>query len=294
MSQNSNSDISSSRKEPHTITYEQSPDGRDHALSSSEWNELDHTAREGFTINDQIDMKRMGKKQEFRRNFRFMTTVGFTCCVMGTWEILLTCNTQALMAGGSAGLFWSVCWAYAGQTFVVLSLAEMASMAPTAGGQYHWVSEFAPRKHQRLLSYLSGWLSTISWQSIVALDCFLVGTLVQSLVAINDTSYMATKWQSTLLIIAGAMGIACFNIFGAKHLPLAEGIFVTGHFFCFFPVIIILLVMAPKRSAREVFLEFSDNGAGWPNVGWSTLIGQVSAIFAVLGSDSVARMYSCP
>lgn len=52
---------------------------------------------------------------------------------MGTWEILLTSNTPALLAGGSAGLFWSVCWAYAGQAFVVLSLAEMASMAPTAG-----------------------------------------------------------------------------------------------------------------------------------------------------------------
>jgi hypothetical protein len=28
--------------------------------------------------------------------------------------------------------------------------------APTAGGQYHWVSEFAPRRHQKPLSYLSG------------------------------------------------------------------------------------------------------------------------------------------
>lgn len=234
-------------------------------------------------------MKRMGKKQEFRRNFRFLTTVGFTCCVMGTWEILLSSNTQALTAGGSAGLFWSVCWAYVGQTFVVLSLAELASMAPTAGGQYHWVSEFAPRKHQRLLSYLSGWLSTISWQSIVALDCYLVGIVVQGLISINHDTYIPERWQSTLLIVAGAIGITLFNIFGAKHLPLAEGIFVTGHFFCFFPVIIILLVLAPKRSTREVFLEFSDNGAGWPNVGWSTLVGQVSAVFAVLGSDSVAR-----
>ncbi|KAI9866914.1 MAG: hypothetical protein M1823_009143, partial [Watsoniomyces obsoletus] len=74
---------------------------------------------------------------------------------MGTWEILMTSNTQALLAGGSAGLFWSLCWSYTGQTFIVLSLAEMASMAPTAGGQYHWVSEFAPEKYQKILSYLS-------------------------------------------------------------------------------------------------------------------------------------------
>lgn len=290
MSQNSSTDLSS-RKDAHTITYEQEHDEPDRALSSSEWNELDQAAKKGFTINDQLDMKRMGKKQEFRRNFRFLTTVGFTCCVMGTWEILLSANTQGLSAGGSAGLFWSVCWAYVGQTFVVLSLAELASMAPTAGGQYHWVSEFAPRNHQRLLSYLSGWLSTVSWQSIVALDCYIVGALVQSLISINDITYIPTRWQCTLLIIAWAFSIAVFNIFGAKHLPLAEGIFVTGHFFCFFPIIIILLVLAPKRSTKEVFLEFSDHGGGWPNIGLSTMVGQVSAVFAVLGSDSVARKF---
>jgi amino acid transporter len=40
--------------------------------------------------------------------------------------------------------------------FVIASMAEMASMAPTSGGQYHWVSEFAPREHQRFLSYVVG------------------------------------------------------------------------------------------------------------------------------------------
>jgi len=124
--------------------------------NTTSWEDLDHVAKEGFTMHDQRDMQRMGKKQEFRRNFRFLTTVGFTCCVMGTWEILMTSNTQALVAGGSAGLFWSLVWSYSGQTFIVLSLAEMSSMAPTAGGQYHWVSEFAPEQYQRILSYLSG------------------------------------------------------------------------------------------------------------------------------------------
>lgn len=35
-------------------------------------------------------------------------------------------------------------------------MAEMASMAPTTGGQYHWVSEFAPEKSQAFLSYVVG------------------------------------------------------------------------------------------------------------------------------------------
>ena len=46
-------------------------------------------------------------------------------------------------------------------TAAIASMAEMASMAPTTGGQYHWVSEFAPKSAQRELSYLVGWLCVL-------------------------------------------------------------------------------------------------------------------------------------
>ena len=138
----------------------------------------------------------------------------------------------------------------------------------------------------------------------MALNCWLVGVIIQSLIVINDESYTPTRWQATLFIFAAALGIGAFNVFGIKHLPLAEGIFVTAHFGAFFPVIIAILVLAPKASPREVFLTFSDNGAGWPSVGWATMVGQLSSMFCVLGesdllqqdgtdclgSDSVAHM----
>ncbi|KAK4982738.1 hypothetical protein LTR50_007606 [Elasticomyces elasticus] len=199
-------------------------------------------------------------------------------------------NSQGLTAGGLAGLFWSLCWAYLGQFFVVMSLAEMASMAPTAGGQYHWVSEFAPRSMQKILSYCSGWLSTISWQSIIAIDSSIVGLIIQSLIVINDDSYVPQKWQGTLFIWASVLGIAAFNVFAAKHLPLAEGIFASFHVFAFVPVIVTLWVLSPKTTAAQVFTHFSDNGAGWSNTGLTVMVGQVSTMFVVLGSDSVAHM----
>jgi choline transport protein len=85
-------------------------------------------------------------------------------------------------------------------TLVVLSLAEMASMAPTSGGQYHWVSEFAPPEYQKLLSYFTGWMSAMSWQAGAASGPFLVGTMIQSLVYVNKESYEATNWQGTMMV----------------------------------------------------------------------------------------------
>ncbi|KAJ3493496.1 hypothetical protein NLG97_g4701 [Lecanicillium saksenae] len=51
-----------------------------------------------------------------------------------------------------------------------------------------------------------------------------------------------------------------------------------------------MLVLAPKQSAADVFTGFTDNGAGWPSISLTVMVGQVSTMFVVLGSDSVAHM----
>jgi len=72
---------------------------------------------------------------------------------MSTWEALLGATDIALALGNGdpSSLLYTYLVAYAGFVLTVASLAEMASMAPTSGGQYHWVSEFAPRNLQKQL-----------------------------------------------------------------------------------------------------------------------------------------------
>jgi hypothetical protein len=48
----------------HTTASESPEAGT--VLSSNEWADLSEVAKIGFTVNDQRDMQRMGKKQEFR------------------------------------------------------------------------------------------------------------------------------------------------------------------------------------------------------------------------------------
>src|SRR4051794_9536905 len=61
-----------------------------------------------------------------------------------------------MINGGTAGLIWGYLIVWIGYMLVFATIAEMASMAPTSGGQYHWVSEFAPRSSQKFVSYLVG------------------------------------------------------------------------------------------------------------------------------------------
>jgi choline transport protein len=96
----------------------------------------------------------------------------------------------------------------------------MASMSPTAGGQYHWVSEFAPPRYQKVLSYYSGWLTAIGWQVYLASVCYLVGTLIQGMIVLNNPDYVFERWHGTLLTIAIVLFTITFNTALANRLPI--------------------------------------------------------------------------
>ncbi len=117
-----------------------------------------HLASAKSTPGDDAAMRRMGKEQQLIRSFRVFSVTSFTAIATAAWELGLFLITPGLQNGGRTGLLWSTVWGFVGFGPVYLSMAEMASMAPIAGAQYHWVSEFAPEKYQRILSYITGYV----------------------------------------------------------------------------------------------------------------------------------------
>ncbi|PGH15112.1 hypothetical protein AJ79_02638 [Helicocarpus griseus UAMH5409] len=244
------------------------------------------------THQDQTDMARLGKDQQFKaiqRNFRFLSTLGFTCTLMATWESILLTSTLGLSNGGFAGMVYIYIGSFVGFFASVASMAEMASIAPTSGGQYHWTSEFAGKRYQKFLSYATGWLSVLGWQAAFASVCFLCGTLIQGLITLNQPGYSAARWHGTLLTAAIALLTTFVNTYMANHLPSLEGLILILHIFGFFATIIPLWVMAERTPTVDVFTQFT-NKAGWPSMGLACLVGQISPIFSFLGPDAATHI----
>jgi hypothetical protein len=63
------------------------------------------------------------------------------------------------------------------------------------------VSEFAAPKYQKILSYTTGWLCAVGWQVFLASVAFMVGGIIQGLIALNDDTYSFQAWHVTLLTI---------------------------------------------------------------------------------------------
>jgi hypothetical protein len=119
-----------------------------------------------------------------------------------------------------------------------------------------------------------------------------VGIVSQGIIIINEPSYEPQRWHGTLFVYAVTILTATLNIWAARYLPRLEIMFVACHVLLFFPVLITLLVMAPrKQSPIDVFLHFTDNGGGWPTHALDVMVGQVAASFILLGEYIRQREY---
>lgn len=134
-----------------------------------------------------------------------------------------------------------------------------------------------------------GWISTLGWQTGLASIAFIVGTVIQGLIVLNNPSYVYERWHGTLLVMAIISFSVIFNTFLAHRLPMVEGIVLIVHLLGFFAILVPLWVLAPRGNAKEVFTTFTNLG-GWPTTGTSVMVGMLSSVYALLGVDSAVHM----
>ncbi|KAL9000493.1 MAG: hypothetical protein Q9169_000786 [Polycauliona sp. 2 TL-2023] len=241
------------------------------------------------TVQDKKDMEVLGRHQVLRRNFRFLSMLGFGSTLICTWEILLAVIGFVATNGGTGMLFWGYLVVLAGAWCTYASLSEMASMAPTAGGQYHWVSEFAPPQYQKFMSYIVGWICMTGWQAGLLSVGFLTGTIIQGLIIMNNATYTAERWHGTLLVWAITSFCVIFNTYLAKRLPAIEGVILTIHVMGLFAIIVPLWILSPRATSQDALLTFT-NGGGWPSTGLSSMIGILTPMGSLLGFDCCVHM----
>lgn len=109
------------------------------AFEANELDETVHRDADGFSTGndvDAMDMLRMGRAQELRRNFNALSVLGLATTTMSTWVAMMMTSLFSLINGGMAGTIWIYFATWMLTLTLAASLAEMASMAPTSGGQY--------------------------------------------------------------------------------------------------------------------------------------------------------------
>ncbi|KAI1186938.1 putative GABA permease [Nemania serpens] len=249
-----------------------------------------HSVLDSGSRDDAV-LARLGKKPVLKRNFGFLSILGFSCTVLITWEGSLTTFLSGLQNGGPSGILYGFLVVWAGTLSVFATLSELVSMAPTSGGQYHWVSMLAPPSSRKFLGYLTGWLAITGWQALIASGAFVSGTMIQGLILLTHPGYAAVmkNWHGTLLLWAVVLFSYAINAAVGSLLAKFEGLVLVLHILGFFAVILPLLLLSPHGSAKDVFETWVNAGL-WQTQGLSFSVGIIGNVFAFLGGDCAIHM----
>ena len=132
-------------------------------------------------------------------------------------------------------------------------------------------------------------LTCPQWQALIATVAYTAAAVLLSMVTIYNPSYQQQNWQQSLVMVAVGMVATLMNTYGAKKLPMLEGIVLIVQIVGFCCIIITLWVLSPKAPASEVFTSFSNFG-GWSNIGTACFVGSITATASFAGSDAAVHM----
>ncbi|KAH9883706.1 amino acid transporter [Xylariomycetidae sp. FL2044] len=239
--------------------------------------------------SDDVTLRRLGKRPLLDRSFGFISSLGLSCTVLVSWEGILFTSVSTLVNVGPGGVIWAFLVGWVGITSVYAVLAELASIAPTASGQYHWVAMMAPKRSASFLAYLTAWLTTLAWQAIATATCLSIATLIQGITVLSRPSYAPLPWHTVLIMFGVTLLSVLVNSTTGKILAKLEGLFLVLHLTGFFGVLVPLVYFAPHNSPAEVFTTFYNNGH-WSTQAHAFFVGLPNVAATLFGADSAVHM----
>ncbi|KAF4466110.1 amino acid permease [Fusarium albosuccineum] len=240
--------------------------------------------------SDATRLEQLGISSQLERSFSLPSLIGLCLCLMATWEASAAVLAQALLSGGAPCLFYNFVLTILCSLAIGASLAEIASIYPTAGGQYHWVTALFPSWGRKHVGWATGWISVGGQIVFTASPAFACGLLTQGLIILNKGGdYAAPRWHGMLLYWAFLAYATAMNIWGHRLLPTANLISGVVHVVSFVAALAVLAVMAEKNSAHFVFVDVQ-NLTGWSSDGVAWMVGLVSTIYPFLGYDAACHL----
>ncbi|ENH71772.1 Choline transport protein [Fusarium oxysporum f. sp. cubense race 1] len=243
----------------------------------------------GVSSDDALRLAQLGHTQELRRQYSLFSLCALCVCLMATWEALSSVVATALITGGAPCLFYNYLLSAVCSICIASSLGEIASIYPTAGGQYHWVAALAPASIRSTASWVTGWVSIGGQVVLTSSAAFAAGLQMQALIIVNNETYVPERWQGMLFYWLVLVYALALNIWGDRLLPYTNTVSGAIHVIGFVTIVVVLGVMAPKNSASFVFTEVT-NSSGWSNDGVSWLVGLLSAVYPFLGYDAACHL----
>ncbi|MCJ1229273.1 hypothetical protein MMC12_005938 [Toensbergia leucococca] len=253
---------------------------------------------------DALKLAEMGYTQDMKRNFSVLSVLGVGFSLTNSWFAISAALITGINSGGPVLIIYGILLIALISTCVGISLSELASAMPNAGGQYFWANELAPKKYANFASYLTGWFAwagSVFTSASVALAVGSAGVgcwqlahpdlydfLLSSSLSANCSSVIHAWHVFVAYQVINTFAFV-FNCYG-KLLPAIANTALYCSLISFFVILVVVPAKAPThQDARFVFANFVNN-TGWTQNGIAFIVGLINTNWAFACLDCATHM----
>src|SRR6058998_103958 len=205
---------------------------------------------EGMHDHDVRKLAELGYKQELSRAWSGFTNFAISFTIISVLAGCFTNFSFAWTAGGPIGISigWPVLCAFV--LLVAVSMSELTSAFPTAGGPYWW----AARLGGKGWSWFTGWFNIVGLVGIVASVGYGAASFLYALLGLYGVNIFGINFGDSAHVIGETFLIYLFvlalytvlNIFSAPLLGMLNNISVGWHVVGVV-ILIALLIFGPSH-----------------------------------------------
>jgi choline transport protein len=123
-----------------------------------------------------------------------------------------------------------------------------------------------------------------AWQATATSLNYLLAAQIQGLVVLNyPDTYVFQRWHGTFMMWAITLLVLIINVWFINLLPALELVAGICHVAFFVALLIPLVVLSPKSSAKFVFTKLINDQSGWTNPGITWCIGLLTVTWCFVG-----------
>jgi amino acid permease (GABA permease) len=238
--------------------------------------------------SDEQTLHRLGYAQELRRRMSGFSNFAVSFTIISILSGCLTLYGYGMGTGGPAIIVWG--WPIVGifTLLVGLSMAEVCSSYPTAGGLYYWSAKLAKRNGP-LASWFTGWFNFLGQVAITAGIDFGAAFFINALLSLQ-WGVSTAHWVTIVIFACVLLVHGLLNQFGIRLVALLNDISVWWHITGVLIIVSVLTFVPSHHATAKYVFTSTFNDTGFHSIFYVLLLGLLLAQYTFTGYDASAHM----
>lgn len=242
------------------------------------------------SLNESVFELTLLPEGELKRTFSTYSVIAIGFGLTNSWFGISASLITGIQSGGPLLIVYGIIIIALVSYCIGITLSELLSAIPSAGGQYVWTRVLAPRKHLNFLAYLCG---SLAWGGAIFTCASMAQAIANELMGfwvLNHPDHVPQKWQLFVIYELINAFLVLFNCYG-RILPIIGKTVLYVSLFSYITISLTVLICSRGhyQKADFVFVQFN-NQTGWKSSGIAFIVGLINPNWSFSCLDSATHL----